>query len=290
MNTSIETLLKDHVEPWRVALPLAPAADYPPTAVLSENLYEGLKAVRLGGKLPNLPILSCVHIYTRDGCIWLETTDFTNPLRAEVAARVSQEFDACVPWRPFTDWVQIAAHDHDCLELIWDPAVCILTARAKFARYHAEFKGMDSAEFPPITEEQLARERAPKRLTFSALCKETAKAWHMTSLERLDGSMTPLLSAMRDPRNRPGDLMYWTREEFPVPALVLHHRDGEGKESPEVAIWKLGTAPVALGPDQESETLWSRDVGIRESWLDWPTLEQCRGQRFILPAPETEAE
>lgn len=291
MNAPITDVLRGHVEPWRVAVPVTVApVDYGPTAVLSAEFYKGLKEV--GASITSksrLPILSCVHIYTWEGRLRLEATDLEHPSRVDVPARVNEEFNLCAPWRSLIDYVAISAHDGDCLELVWDPAVCILTVRGKGERYHAEFKGLDPAEFPPITEEQL-QPRAAKPKTWAALCKSALKAGY-TTITDLRGVTIPLLEAIHNaaykparyrwgsrPVNPVGDGDFWTlevdqpeteeaeaRPAFPCPAIVRH-----SPETEIVSLWKLGTEAVTItGEAPEIET----DCG-RGFWRRNPKLEE----------------
>lgn len=123
MNPSIDTLIR--AEPFTVHVA------YGPTSVLAEALYKGVRSIGPAvARKPQFPALAYVHLFTSEGCIYIEATDLEHPLREQVAARVSTDLNLCVPWRGFCDWLQIGARDNDLLELAWDVGTCILTVTA----------------------------------------------------------------------------------------------------------------------------------------------------------------
>lgn len=101
-----------------------------------------------------LPVLS--HVLIRydpgTGRILVATHDLTDPL-VEYAHPLHNRdvvpFATCVPTRPFTDWLRIAASYNDTLELDHDAAREILRIYSGPSR--TAFKCINAREFPPIS-------------------------------------------------------------------------------------------------------------------------------------------
>lgn len=83
--------------------------------VLQENLYKGVKAVKMTGEnVYNFPILDHAHLHTEDdGWLHIETTNLQEVKRAKISVRVDEPLNLCVPMRNKVTWEESVTVDHD---------------------------------------------------------------------------------------------------------------------------------------------------------------------------------
>ena len=129
------------------------------TRTLSPNLYKAVKAAYFTGSelkdVKTLPVLHHYHLRTHEGRLEITGTNLAEARQEYAPARVEQEFDFCVPMRPFKDWLSVTAKYKTILELSYDPASRILTV-TECAPAHekavclsrTQFRCMSADEFP----------------------------------------------------------------------------------------------------------------------------------------------
>jgi len=134
---------------------------------LSENLYEGLKKVKITKVNKYLPVLNYAKLEFSNGELTITTTDLENSYIAKVPCIMNDEFSTCVPMQtridvsktrcpvyhkiyPFMDFIEVCAEYRDVLEFTFDPKIQILTIKVQGERSITEFKCIDAEEFPAI--------------------------------------------------------------------------------------------------------------------------------------------
>lgn len=119
------------------------------TAVIAGTLSGALKALDKSiDSKPTLPVLSCVRLRAADGAkrLSIEVTNLETSQRVTIpCATLLSEFDTVVPYRTLKDWVALSNPMHR-LDLHSDSTTAAL--RVKDISDHANFKGIDPAEFP----------------------------------------------------------------------------------------------------------------------------------------------
>ena len=129
--------------------------------ILSENLYEGLKKVKITKVNKYLPVLNCAKLEFSNGELTITTTDLENSYIAKVPCiTMNDEFSTCVPMQTrinvsktryrFMDFIKVCAEYRDVLEFTFDPKIQILTIKVQGERSITEFKCIDAEEFPAI--------------------------------------------------------------------------------------------------------------------------------------------
>ncbi len=110
-----------------------------------EKLNRGVSIVsRIVGNRTTLPVLSNVYLEAKDGELKLSATDLEIGVTTKVGAKVDSEGATTVPARLISEF--IAANNDENIELESSD----LTLHLKSARYEANIKGIDPAEFPQI--------------------------------------------------------------------------------------------------------------------------------------------
>lgn len=112
----------------------------------------------------SLPVLNHVLITDHEGRIAVYSHDLETPAVAYAPARIDEPFAICAPAHVLLDWLDIIKKDNCRVDLTFDRSSCLLIIRADNAR--ATFKGIDAAEFPPVTE---ARENGEKDPTLAGV-------------------------------------------------------------------------------------------------------------------------
>lgn len=131
------------------------------TTVLVSNIYKAVsKSVKKSDKgYKHLPIAHTLKISHHDGHLLITPFVMDPHERAMATQPVSarwngEEWSACVPARPFVDWLRAsqltkeekAQHTSEQIELDLDPSTQILKIKAGNTR--TEFKCIDAQEFP----------------------------------------------------------------------------------------------------------------------------------------------
>jgi len=114
---------------------------------LQENLAKGLSIVgRAVSSRSTLPVLSNILLATDQGQLKLAATNLEIGINCWIGAKVEDEGSITVPARLLTDFVNSLPAEKIDLDL----SVRTQTLNLKCARYEANFKGIDAAEFPTI--------------------------------------------------------------------------------------------------------------------------------------------
>ncbi|MBK6429940.1 DNA polymerase III subunit beta [Candidatus Amarolinea dominans] len=114
---------------------------------LQENLAKGLSIVgRAVSSRSTLPVLSNILLATDQGQLKLAATNLEIGINCWIGAKVEDEGAITVPTRILTEFVNSLPTEKIDLDL----AVRTQTLNLKCARYEANFKGIDAAEFPTI--------------------------------------------------------------------------------------------------------------------------------------------
>ncbi|MCW5877492.1 MAG: DNA polymerase III subunit beta [Anaerolineales bacterium] len=118
-------------------------------SVLQENLAQGLNIVsRAVSPRSTHAILSNVLIAAEDGRLKLSATDRELGITAWIGAKIEEPGATTVPARTLADLVATFPSDTIHMEL----AVRTQTLQLSAGRSHAEIKGIDAQEFPPMPE------------------------------------------------------------------------------------------------------------------------------------------
>lgn len=118
-------------------------------SVLQENLAHGLSLVaRAVSPRSSLAILSNVLVSAEDGRLRLSATDRELGITAWIGAKIDEPGATTLPARTLTDLVSTFPQDKIDLELTLQTQTLQLSA----GRSHAEIKGIDAQEFPPMPE------------------------------------------------------------------------------------------------------------------------------------------
>lgn len=112
-----------------------------------EKLNRGLSVVsRIVGNRTSLPVLSNLYLEAKDGELQLSATDLEIGVKTKVGAKIDEEGAITIPARLFSEFIAANNDENISLELKE------LTLHLKSARYEANIKGIDPAEFPQIPE------------------------------------------------------------------------------------------------------------------------------------------
>ncbi|MBX3048286.1 MAG: DNA polymerase III subunit beta [Anaerolineales bacterium] len=118
-------------------------------SVLQENLAQGLNIVsRAVSPRSTHAILANVLIAAEDGRLKLSATDRELGITAWIGAKIEEPGATTVPARTLADLVATFPNDTIHMEL----AVRTQTLQLSAGRSHAEIKGIDAQEFPPMPE------------------------------------------------------------------------------------------------------------------------------------------
>jgi DNA polymerase III subunit beta len=133
---------------------------------LQENLARGLAIVgRAVASRSTLPVLSNILLETDEGRLRLAATNLEIGVNCWIGARVEDEGRITVPARLLTEFVNSLPSGQIEMEL----AERTQTLNLKCARYEANIKGIDAAEFPQVpTAETIAAQGAGHRLNLPA--------------------------------------------------------------------------------------------------------------------------
>jgi DNA polymerase-3 subunit beta len=114
---------------------------------LQENLAKGLSIVgRAVSSRSTLPVLSNVLLATDQGQLKLAATNLEIGINCWIGAKVEDEGAITVPTRILSEFINSLPAEKIDLDL----SVRTQTLNLKCARYEANFKGIDAAEFPTI--------------------------------------------------------------------------------------------------------------------------------------------
>ncbi len=114
---------------------------------LQENLTKGLSIVgRAVSSRSTLPVLSNVLLATDQGQLKLAATNLEIGINCWIGAKVEDEGAITVPTRILSEFINSLPAEKIDLDL----SVRTQTLNLKCARYEANFKGIDAAEFPTI--------------------------------------------------------------------------------------------------------------------------------------------
>ena len=114
---------------------------------LQENLAKGLTAVgRAVATRSTLPVLSNILLQTDEGRLRLAATNLEIGVNHWIGARVEEEGQITVPARLLTEFVNSLPPGQIDMELNERTQ----TLNLKCARYEANIKGIDAAEFPAV--------------------------------------------------------------------------------------------------------------------------------------------
>lgn len=112
-----------------------------------EKLNKGLLIVsRIVGSRTTLPVLSNLYLEAKDGELQLSATDLEIGVKTKVGAKIDDQGAITIPARLLSEF--IAANNDESITLETKE----LTLHLKSARYEANIKGIDPAEFPQIPE------------------------------------------------------------------------------------------------------------------------------------------
>jgi len=118
-------------------------------SVLQENLAQGLSIVsRAVSPRSTYPILANVLISAEDGRLRLSATDRELGITTWIGAKIEETGATTLPARTFNDLVSTLPNDTIDMEL----SVRTQTLQLQAGRSHAEIKGLDAQEFPPMPE------------------------------------------------------------------------------------------------------------------------------------------
>ncbi len=114
---------------------------------LQENLAKGLSIVgRAVSSRSTLPVLSNILLATDQGQLKLAATNLEIGINCWIGAKVEDEGAITVPTRILSEFINSLPAEKIDLDL----SVRTQTLNLKCARYEANFKGIDAAEFPTI--------------------------------------------------------------------------------------------------------------------------------------------
>lgn len=114
---------------------------------LQENLAKGLSIVgRAVSSRSTLPVLGNILLEAKDNELRLAATNLEIGVNCWIGAKVEDEGSITVPARLLTDFVNNLPPERVDLEL----AVRTQTLHVRCARYDANMKGIDAADFPII--------------------------------------------------------------------------------------------------------------------------------------------
>ncbi len=114
---------------------------------LQENLARGLAIVgRAVSSRSTLPVLGNILLATDRGRLRLAATNLEIGINCWIGAKIEEEGATTVPARILTDFVNSLPPERIDMEL----TVRTQSLNLKCARYEANIKGIDAAEFPPI--------------------------------------------------------------------------------------------------------------------------------------------
>jgi DNA polymerase-3 subunit beta len=133
---------------------------------LQENLARGLAIVgRAVASRSTLPVLSNILLETDEGRLRLAATNLEIGVSCWIGARVDEDGRTTVPARLLTEFVNSLPPGQIEMEL----SERTQTLNLKCARYEANIKGIDAAEFPQVpTAETIAAQGAGHRLHLQA--------------------------------------------------------------------------------------------------------------------------
>jgi len=118
-------------------------------SVLQENLAQGLNIVsRAVSARSTYPILANVLISAEDGRLRLSATDRELGITTWIGAKIEETGATTIPARTFNDLISTFPSDTIDMEL----SVRTQTLQLQAGRSHAEIKGLDAQEFPPMPE------------------------------------------------------------------------------------------------------------------------------------------
>lgn len=122
------------------------------TTLLPKNAAKACNAAyKTTFRKDTLQVLTHFHLYTQDGWLIVESCNLETASRENIAARVENEINLCVPARAFKDWMQVMAKNYSYTVKFW---VDGLTLKAEYVdngvRSRTQFNCMTSNDFPPI--------------------------------------------------------------------------------------------------------------------------------------------
>lgn len=124
---------------------------------LVRNLSEAARAVQIKNTKKSFPLLAHTLITVHEGRMILACTDLHDPKVCPVNARIEEPFAACVPSKPFRDWLRVTAENTPKgkreawtqIRLTYDAANQILTAICDNARL--TLRCLPADEFPSVS-------------------------------------------------------------------------------------------------------------------------------------------
>lgn len=137
------------------------------TRTLAKNVYKAAKTV-YRTKRSKLPILDSILVTLHEGRIALASHDLSEPLAAFVPCKWDGDtWAACVPMKPFKDWLAIVAKSKEILELSFcaDSQELTITTDARLTgtRSRTTFYTLPACEFPPVDLDMMAEADRAKR-------------------------------------------------------------------------------------------------------------------------------
>jgi len=118
-------------------------------SVLQKNLAQGLNIVsKAVSPRSNRPILSNILISAEEGRLKLSATDLELGVTTWIGAKIDDPGSTTIPARTLTDLVATFPDDKVLMDLTSQTQTLNLSAGSS----HAEIKGIDAQEFPPMPE------------------------------------------------------------------------------------------------------------------------------------------
>jgi DNA polymerase-3 subunit beta len=118
-------------------------------SVLQKNLAQGLNVVsKAVSPRSNRPILSNILISAEEGRLKLSATDLELGVTTWIGAKIDDPGSTTIPARTLTDLVATFPDDKVLMDLTAQTQTLNLSAGSS----HAEIKGIDAQEFPPMPE------------------------------------------------------------------------------------------------------------------------------------------